>query len=1428
MSRSTELSSGIVRVRMDAAPGGGAGGVVGAGFLITSDMVCTCAHVVLDALLLDGSHIEEPDAPILLDFPFVPDVPAVRARVAVWKPVLPDGRGDVALLKLERPILAASPVTLVDGSEVWGHEFRVYGFPNGADDGIWVSGTLRDKQGTGWLQMDARSDGPRIEPGFSGSPVWDASQGGIVGMTVTAGKGRFQGTAYLLPSLTLLGEAPLDLRCPFLGLEPFQEEDSTHFFGRENDVARLLDSITHRPVTLVAGPSGSGKSSLVRAGLLPFLRERGFAVSVLRPTAGTRPEAALAQVIAPLLGGGGDTLHELHAIEELTRLLRRPDEGPGMSGIETVAWLSERIAGDPAMAGPRLLFTDQLEEYTGEDPAGARRLFELLVALSASSKGPTSGGSIRVVATVRPESLDALVTEQTSITVSDAVLFIAPLASEGLLRAVTEPVRATPGVWFEEGLPERIVQDAGDEPGRMPLVEFTLTQLWDLRRQLTLTHAAYQELGGVAGALVRYAEGQFVTHQGRFGESAARRLFVQLARPDDHGGYARRAVRLADLDPEAQGLVRAFATGKLLVLGQTPGPDPDEIVDLAHEALTNLWPRLRGWLDDSRKFRHWQEQLRRDIAQWERHDRERKSLLSGRPLATAADWLEHRLEDLSPAERKYIEAGVRYERRGIRIRNAAVLVLVVLFLGTALMAGVARQKSSEATHRARIAASQAMAARSNDLTETDPRLAAQLAVYAYAAEPTIEAKQALARAVAANGHVERFVQGGSGEAANYVGSSGGPTNQVALSGDGSILAYLSDFRPGQVHFYDVKKGQELPGLPTGDWPHGGGNLELSSDGRILAMELSLNRIAVWDVHKRKTIRTFSAGNTDQLSNSQLDLRAFAFSADGRWLSATYYTSGVERLEIAIWNVVSGEILSQGPAPSEQIQLEFDRDNAHLLCLDAEKGAVRRLALKSGDWQPVRRMSDLAAHDAAPPVLSADGRVLAKGSELWDINTGKRISRPTDTDLSPAVFPADQHDLVIAAVDGQVSAYDSSLARKTLLGSFTWPVANLSVSTDGRWVAATSADGAVSLFNLREPSAVAPVPAQKELGRGELLLEGDYVVRKNGEKSFEVWAPKSGSPTLVQLGVIPRAFDVNSNAVAVTSDNSKAVLLESTGDRPAEFELRDPRTGRVISTHSSTQFGTLDSDPGIHFLSDDVHLVASNSQGIALIDTRNWQTVTIPVKGVQGTVALDVSADGSTVTHWSSNSDTVRVYRYSTGTLREVRTLSLPPFTEVHLTVSQHGEKIAAIDRDGHLTVIDVTTGRSVHGNRDGSRWAPDTATFSGDASLVIQPVEVNGKSVIRFWDSGTGDQLEDWDLPAQIGPSSWLQRASTFQGDKVLIWGPSGAIGVADMGLTAWRDKLCRLLDAPLPKVEFDRYLDGLGVASPCPAGGGKQTPTAR
>jgi hypothetical protein len=216
-------------------------------------------------------------------------------------------------------------VTLVSADNPWGQRFRTFGFPAGARAGAWASGVLRDREGTGWLQIDGEATtGRRVGPGFSGAPVLvqDEALPGVVGMVVAADRQDRDRVAFVIPTATLLQAWPTVLgqrtvaACPYRGLSAFRERDAEFFFGREEQVPRLVETVRHQRVIAVLGPSGSGKSSLVLAGLLPALRsDEGLQIGSFRP--GRDPFGKLALALLPLLD---PTLGEASRLEEAAAL----------------------------------------------------------------------------------------------------------------------------------------------------------------------------------------------------------------------------------------------------------------------------------------------------------------------------------------------------------------------------------------------------------------------------------------------------------------------------------------------------------------------------------------------------------------------------------------------------------------------------------------------------------------------------------------------------------------------------------------------------------------------------------------------------------------------------------------------------------------------------------------------------------------------------------------------------------------------------------------------------------------------------------------------------------------------------------------------------------------------------------------------------
>jgi WD40 repeat protein/energy-coupling factor transporter ATP-binding protein EcfA2 len=834
-----------------------AGRVIGAGFLVAADVVCTCAHVVARALGVPDGAEQAPGKSLDLDFPLLVGRPRARATMVSWR----RGGSDVALLRLDAAVEGGRPVQLVDGTGVWGHTFRVFGHPARADDGVWASGTLRAGQGSGWLQMEAREPGPRIEEGFSGAPVWDDAQDGVVGMTVAAERG--DRTAYLLPSAELIDERTLPPVCPFKGLEAFTEDDAEFFHGRERDIARVHTAVRGRAVTLVAGPSGCGKSSLVRAGVLPRMRAEGMSVSELRPVPGVRAAAVLARGLIGVLEPGLGEVERLAKAEELARLLENADDVP--------TELRGRVLARGERAG-HVVFVDQLEEFAAAEPAAARDLFGLLTTLA----GQDGAAVLRVVATVRPDSLDVLVTAGTSDLVSDAVQFLAALAAEDLERAVTAPVDVVPGLWFEPGLPERIVADAGNEPGRMPLVQFALTELWKRRTRSMLTHAAYDDLGGVVGALVGYAD-DALADLTQTQQDCARRLFVQLARPGDGETFSRRPTRSTDLAPELLDLARELAPTKLVVLSRAPGgAEREEIVDLAHEALTRLWPRLRQWLADSRDLRLWQEQVRADLHRWQSQHREPARLLSGTDLAEADRRLAEHPEDISADERGYIQLSRRHARRGARLRQAAVGALAVLTVLAVVLALSTYQSLRKTEEQLRTQAAGLLAQAAEDRPGSDPATALQLALAAYKTRQTPETRQALlhqyARGQYLVGSYPAVWQG------RVTGMDATPDARILVvqskpgAGDRPTVTVVTGALQGKP------RGRQLSGVPEGEIAA----TAVSPDGRFFAAAAG-GRVQLWRLSNPKHPAVLDLGDHDVPERFQATLD---FSSDAKRLLLT--------------------------------------------------------------------------------------------------------------------------------------------------------------------------------------------------------------------------------------------------------------------------------------------------------------------------------------------------------------------------------------------------------------------------------------------------------------------------------------------------------------------------------------------------------------
>ncbi len=440
--------------------------------------------------------------------------------------------------------------------------------------------------------------------------------------------------------------------CPYRGLAAFRDEDAPFFFGRETLIGQLSEAVSqHTLVHVLVGASGSGKSSVVYAGLLPRLRaDDNWLVATARP--GGQPFQATAASLVTLLEPD---------LSEADRLIETQKLGHALTQREvTLESIARRALEKNGETGRLLLLLDQFEElYTlcSDDRLRRRFLDELLAAVESSARQQSA--PLVLLLTLRADFMgQALSHRPFADALQDASFMIGPMTAEELQQAIEKPAELQ-GAAFEDGLVERILKDVGKEPGHLPLLQFALTLLWEQQKDGWLTHAHYEEIGQVEGALARYADNVMKElEENEAGQ--ARQIFVQLVRPGQGTEDTRRVATRSELGDDHWDLVRHLADRRLVVTGRDEGTD-QETAEIVHEALIQRWVLLREWMAEDRVFRTWQERLRAGLQGWKASGEDEGALLRGVPLAEAEDWLDGRAEQLSDAEREYIETSAAVE-----------------------------------------------------------------------------------------------------------------------------------------------------------------------------------------------------------------------------------------------------------------------------------------------------------------------------------------------------------------------------------------------------------------------------------------------------------------------------------------------------------------------------------------------------------------------------------------------------------------------------------------------------------------------------------------------------------------------------------------------------------------------------------------------
>jgi WD40 repeat protein/class 3 adenylate cyclase len=889
---------------------------------------------------------------------------------------------------------------------------------------------------------------------------------------------------------------------PYKGLRAFEEGDAVDFFGREELVEELVKRVKHTRFLAVVGPSGSGKSSVVRAGLIPALRRGAIAGSD-------------AWHIADMFPGA----HPLDGLE--SALLRAAPDPPAsvMEQLERDEHGLHRAVLRllPSDGSELVLVIDQFEEvFTLVDDEAVRTHF--LGSLEAAATDPHS--RVRVVATLRADFYDRpLLYRGFAELFKSRVEAVIPLSAEELERAISGPAKRV-DVSLEPGLVAAMLADVAEEPGALPLMEYALTELFERRDGRVLFLEAYREIGGVSGALGRRAE-ELYAELDDAGREAARQLFLRLVAlgegtEDTRRRVPRSVVDSLDVDQPAMATVLdTYGASRQLSFdrdARTGAPT----VELAHEAMLTAWPRLHRWIDDAREDLRTERRLAASARDWIDADRDPSFLLQGSRLEQAETWQATSGLAVTPEEREYLEdsraererrnadeaARLAHEqdleRRSYRRLRALVAVLAVAALVATGLTVFATSQRGRAQQQERRATARELAAASVANLQTDPERSILLALAAIDrtrtdGEPLPEAVEALHRAVTAS-RIERSFSG-LGGAIDW--SPRGVFVTEGKEGDGIV-----DIR-------DVATGKQV--LPP--WKGHDADIndvQFSPDGSMLATVGEDGALKIWDPATGDLLSSVTGAG---------QVLGPSFSADGSLVSASWPDEGAVRIA----DPSTGKVITS---------IEGIRTQPFETALSPDG---RSIAVSNGFT------SDVNIFDVASGELrfSLRGHQYPVSSISWTAN-GRRIAT--------------------GAFDSSVRIWDGRTGRLQveLLGH-SGTVISVDCGPDGSRLLTSASDGTAKVWEITEAGGRELMSLSGQDTRSGLLAvfspDGEHVIGGNAAiSSVKIWdvgvsgdAEWANVPT-DQLAPVDVAFLPDGSVVAPADRGSVAVWDLASPDR----------------------------------------------------------------------------------------------------------------------------------------------------------------------------------------------------------------------------------------------------------------------------------------
>lgn len=1154
--------------------------------------------------------------------------------------------------------------------------------------------------------------------------------------------------------LTSSGVNTPDPENPYKGLRAFQQYDAADFFGREsftlNVINRLLEETPYARFLAVVGPSGSGKSSAVKAGVLPALRDNAI------------PGSKDWFIIEML--PGLDPMEELEAA--LLRIAVNPPESllnQLMQDERGLVRALKRVLPDDETE--LLLFIDQFEElFTLVDEEDKRTHF--MDSIITAINEPRS--RLRVIITLRADFYDKplnytrfgeLMRQRTEV--------ILPLNTEELERAISAPAKRA-NLVLEEGLVTNIVADVNQQPGALPLLQYALTELFERRKGLMLTIDAYNEIGGTMGALARRAE-ELYEGLGDEGQKLAKQLFLRLVTLGEGTEDTRRRVLQSELlsigtDPEEMQLViEGFGRYRLLTFDHDP-QTRSSTVEVAHEALIRQWGRLREWLNASREDLRIQRRLTASVEDWQNAKKDPSYLLRGMRLEQIEAWQATSDLQMNAEEAEYVQASIAererllaaererqareelLEKRSEQRLRALVIVMSIAALVSIILAIFAfsqRQEAEIARNQAIENEQEAQLAR--NLAEQNAAEARSLALAANARNELVNGNTTLSIALAtvaeenyqpAPVEVRRILSTAilsSGVKARYTGHTGAVLTTV-FSNDGRYA--LSGASDGTIRIWDNETRQFVREISLGDTIIT--RIAYHPIQAQFAVATTTNTIILFALNGDE-IRRFN-GHTDMVTS-------LAFNGDGSRL-----VSGSLDHTLRLWDVATGdEIRVLEGHIGVVLDVDLSKDGKYAasssgdetianISTDTVERTVRVWDTETGETLHEFRLNSGFVRTVA---ISPDSRYVVAGSwdssqggklTLWDIQTGEEVRRyfGHSNVVTGIVFSPDGRFLYSTSWDATLRVWNFNtaveLARYT---SFADRLLRLSISPDGQYILVASGNlGGNEIQRDRDRSADTSVWLMDLQNRALVNTISGF-----GDWAWSVAVDPTGEFIATGTGPLNPSNAIDTT-VRVYNRSTSTLIWQSADQHTSTVEgLAYSHDGKILA--SADWNGTI------------IFWNAQTGEEIRRLSENTGIKVLNVIFNPDDTILASANGNG-TITLWDvTTGDMIREFGDYED---EVVSLAFHP----------SGERLVAGDNDGVLKLWNVANGEKIrdfvgHTNR------VNEVAFNPAGDLIASAA---WDSTIRLWNTNTGEQIR-----TLIGHVNFIQAVAFNSTGTLLLSG---------------------------------------------------------